>query len=177
MTQTKTHWKALQNPDYIGAYAFQPGEEKTVTISTVQRETVTGPDGRAEECTVVHFVGDTKPLILNATNSKMIQKVLQTPYIEEWAGRSIVLGVETVSAFGERVEAVRVKRKQAQVVNAACADCGQIISASGKFTAQQIVGASRNQYGRTLCMDCAKAAKGAEKTAEALTKHVEDETT
>lgn len=155
----KTHWKSLQNNDYIGAYAFQPGEEKTVTISTVGVETVLGAEGRKEDCTVVHFEGDVKPLILNATNSKMIQKVLQSPYIEDWAGRSIVLGVETVSAFGERVEAVRVKKKQPAVT--ACADCGQIIAASGKFTAQQIAGASQNRFGRALCLGCAEKAKGA----------------
>lgn len=153
----KTHWRALSNPDYIGAYAFQPGEEKTVTISTVGIETVTGPDGHKEQCTVLHFMGDVKPLILNVTNSKMITKVLQTPYIEDWAGKSIVLGVETVSAFGERVDAVRVRKKQAQ--QAACADCGQIITAAGRFTADQIARATQNQYGRALCTDCAKNEK------------------
>lgn len=153
----KTHWKSLQNNDYIGAYAFQPGEEKTVTISTVGVETVLGAEGRKEDCTVVHFEGGVKPLILNATNSKMIQKVLQSPYIEDWAGRSIVLGVETVSAFGERVEAVRVKKKQpAQSV---CSDCGQVIAASGKFTPQQIAQAARNRFGRVMCMDCVNAEK------------------
>ena len=153
----RTHWKSLQNNDYIGAYAFQPGEEKTVTISTVGVETVMGAEGRKEDCTVVHFVGDVKPLILNATNSKMIQKVLQTPYIEDWAGKSIVLGVETVAAFGERVEAVRVKKKQP--VQSVCTDCGQIIKASGKFTPQQIAQAARNRFGRVMCMDCVNAEK------------------
>lgn len=157
MEKTKTHWKQLSNPDYIGAYAFQPGEEKTVTISTVGVETVMGAEGRKEDCTVVHFVGDVKPLILNATNSKMIQKVLQTPYIEDWAGKSIVLGVETVAAFGERVEAVRVKKKQP--VQSVCSDCGQIIQASGKFTPQQIAQAARNRFGRVMCMDCVNAEK------------------
>ena len=155
----KTHWKSLQNNDYIGAYAFQPGEEKTVTISTVGVETVMGADGRKEDCTVVHFQGDIKPLILNVTNAKMIQKVLQSPYIEEWVGRSIVLGVETVSAFGERVEAVRVRKKQVTALD--CAECGQVIFGSGKFSAAQIASASTKQYGRALCMDCAKAAKDA----------------
>lgn len=157
MTEIKTHWKKYSNPDYLGSYAFQPGEEKTLTIASVQREIVIGAEGRKEECTVVHFHEAEKPLILNATNGKTIQRVLQTPYVEDWAGKAIVLGVETVAAFGERVDAVRVKKKQPAVQ--ACADCGQIITASGKFTAQQIAGASLNQYGRALCMDCAKAVK------------------
>ena len=41
----KTHWKKLNNPDYLGSYAFQPGEEKTVTIKEVKREMVFNPSG------------------------------------------------------------------------------------------------------------------------------------
>lgn len=154
----KTHWKKYSNPDYIGAYAFQPGEEKTLTITTVGREMVMGAEGRKEECTVVHFDGGEKPMILNATNGKTIQKVLGTPYVEEWSGRAIVLGVETVSAFGERVEAVRVKKKQA-APQADCAECGQAIKGAGKFTGAQIAAASVKKYGRPLCMECATASK------------------
>jgi ribosomal protein L34E len=164
----RTHWKSLQNNDYIGAYAFQPGEEKTVTISTVGVETVMGAEGRKEDCTVVHFAGDVKPLILNATNSKMIQKVLQTPYIEDWAGKSIVLGVETVAAFGDRVEAVRVRKKQAVAVATDCADCGAAISGSGKFTAAQIAAAAQKRFGRALCLECVEQAKEAAQQEEAL---------
>ena len=39
----KTHWKKLTNPNYLGSYAFQPGEEKTVTIKEVKRELVHNP--------------------------------------------------------------------------------------------------------------------------------------
>lgn len=153
----RTHWKKLNNPEYIGAYAFQPGEEKTVTISTVGRENVTGPDGRKEECTVVRFREDVKPLILNVTNAKMIQRVLGSPYVEEWAGRSIVMGVETVSAFGERVEAVRVKKKTpAAPTVTLCADCAQPVRSTDKFTAQQIIQAGMSRYGKAVCMECAE---------------------
>lgn len=91
----KTHWKKYNNPDYLGAYAFQPGEEKTVTIKEVKREMVFNPSGSGkEECTVAHFVEDVKPLILNVTNCKTISKVWGTPYIEDWAGRKITLKVK-----------------------------------------------------------------------------------
>ena len=73
---SKTHWKKWNNPDYLGSYAFQPGEEKTVTIKEVKREMVQNQSGK-EECTVAHFVEDVKPLILNTTNCKTISKVLR----------------------------------------------------------------------------------------------------
>lgn len=72
----KTHWKKLTNPDYLGSYAFQPGEEKTVTIKEVKRELVFNPSASGkEECTVAYFVEDIKPMILNTTNCKTIAKV------------------------------------------------------------------------------------------------------
>ena len=35
---SKTHWKLLSNPDYVGAYWLPPGEDVTVTIDFVARE-------------------------------------------------------------------------------------------------------------------------------------------
>ncbi|SAL10292.1 hypothetical protein AWB73_00088 [Caballeronia turbans] len=107
MDKQLTHWKKLINPDYIGAYALTPDEDLTVTIDYVQREMVTGADGKKEECTVAHLVGQ-KPLILNNTNSKSIQK-LYGPYIEEWAGKRITLFASTTRAFGETVECLRIR--------------------------------------------------------------------
>ena len=161
MGEKYTHWKKLTNPDYLGSWAFEPGQEMTVTIASVGVERVTGADGKQEDCTVAHFAEDVKPMILNTTNQKMISKVVGSPYIEDWAGRRIVLGVETVSAFGDRVEAVRVRKKQAVAVATDCADCGQAIQAAGKFTAAQIASAAQKRFGRALCLECAEQAKEA----------------
>ena len=32
---SKTHWKKLTNPDYLGAYALEDGEDMIVTIKNV----------------------------------------------------------------------------------------------------------------------------------------------
>lgn len=105
--QSKTHWKRLINPDYIGAYALNPDEDLTVTIEYVQREVITGVDGKKEEATVAHLKGH-KPLILNVTNSKSIAK-LYGPYIEEWAGKDITLYASMTKAFGDIVECLRIR--------------------------------------------------------------------
>src|SRR5690554_6172741 len=109
MTQTKTHWRIFHNPDYIGAYAFQPGERKVLTIKSAGQEAVTGSGGKKEDCLVVHFREGEKPLICNVTNSKAIEKAAGTGYIENWAGVKIELYTTEVQAFGDTVEAVRVK--------------------------------------------------------------------
>lgn len=108
----KTHWKKLTNPDYFGAYCLDEGEERTVEIVKVVREMVTGADGKKEECTVAHLKGE-KPLILNATNCKTITKVLKTPFIEQWANKRVILITEKVKAFGDVVDAIRIKQQAA----------------------------------------------------------------
>lgn len=109
-----THWKKLTNPNYIGSHDFQPGQELTVTIETISNEMVKCFDGKAikeEACIVAKLKGAKKPLILNKTNCKIIARNLDTPYIEEWSGKTITLYVAKVKAFGEFVEAIRIKAK------------------------------------------------------------------
>lgn len=109
--ETKTHWKKLQHPDYIGAYELMdgtPNKELTVTITKVAREQITGADGKKEECTVCYLHGQ-KLMILNSTNQKVMQKLFDSPYIEDWAGKKMTLYVARVKAFGDTVDALRVR--------------------------------------------------------------------
>ena len=106
-----THWKKLQNPDYLGSYDFQPGEERTVTVKDVKRQMVKGQEG-TEEHTIVHFNEPYKPMIMNATNSKMLTKLSESPYVEKWIGVSFKLVVVKIKAFGEFMDALRIKSEK-----------------------------------------------------------------
>lgn len=107
----KTHWRQLVNPDYLGSYSLPDGKDITVRITKVVREMVTSVGGKQEECTVAH-IENNKPLILNVTNSRMIQKLYGTPYIEDWAGKEITLYAATTKLKGEDVECLRIRPKQ-----------------------------------------------------------------
>lgn len=170
-----THWKKLENPEFIGAYAFQPDEHKVVTIKSVRREMVSGADGKREECTVVHFAESEKPLILNATNGKAIAKVAKTPYIEQWTGVRIELHVERVKAFGEIVDAVRVgkdpgqsRKDEAPMI---CADCGQTIEAYEAMTPAAVAASTRKRFGVALCIACGKKRTEKQKSTEGGPEH------
>lgn len=102
-----THWKKLVDPRYIGAYALPDGNDLTVTIQEVRRETITMMGGKKEDHSVMYLVGQ-KPMILNATNSKSIHK-LYGPYIEHWAGQQITLFASTAKMGGELVECLRIR--------------------------------------------------------------------
>ena len=164
MSEALTHWKKLTNPDYLGAYALQPGQELIVTIKSVANEVVTGTDGKKETCSVMHFVEDVKPLVLNATNSKTITKLLKTPYIEHWKGRKIQLYVENgIKAFGDIVDAIRVRPFLPVDKELKCADCGKTIEGFGGKSADVIAKHTLKNYGRMFCSDCATKAAEANK--------------
>lgn len=105
--ETKTHWKQLVDPRYIGAYALPNGDDITVTIVHVQLENITMMGGKKEDHTICH-IKDQKPMILNVTNSKSIHK-LYGPFIEDWAGKQITLFASTAKMSGELVECLRIR--------------------------------------------------------------------
>lgn len=117
----KTHWKVLVNPDYMGAYSLPEGQDVTVTILSVGREMVKGEGGKKEECTVAQIKGN-KPLILNRTNCKSIEKLYGSPYIEDWAGKQITLFATTTKVAGETVACLRIRPKVAERTKATLTD-------------------------------------------------------
>lgn len=106
----KTHYKKLRNPSYIGSYELMTGGEPkdmVVEISSAYKEHVQNGDKR-EEAMVIKLKHQ-KPMIVNSTNAKNIAKALGSPYVEDWSGKSITLYVAKIRAFGENVDALRVR--------------------------------------------------------------------
>ena len=143
-TKTKLHhWKALTNPLYLGSYDFQQNEERTVTVKDVKREMVKGQEG-TEEHTIVHFVEAYKPMIMNATNSKMLTNLSGSPYVEKWIGTSFKLVVVKIKAFGEFIDALRIKsEKVTKLLPELVLDSPNFVKVkeaikSGKFTMEQV---------------------------------------
>lgn len=104
---SKTHFKKLMNPNYLGSWDVPEGKQLEITIIRVDKEMVTGPGGEKEEC-VVATLKDQKPMILNATNCKAIKKIFESPYIEDWQNKKVNVRVEKVKAFGEIHDALRI---------------------------------------------------------------------
>lgn len=168
-----THWKKLTNPDFLGAYALDPGEDKTLTIARAAKESFMGNSGKRDEGIVIHWEENEKPMICNVTNAKAIEKVTGTPYIENWCGKRITLYAAEVSAFGETVDALRV-RPFAPKEDIFCEDCGKPIRAANGKNPLAIAKSTKSRYGRQLCAECAKAAFEKQKEAQDETVHEGD---
>lgn len=107
----KTHFKKLRNPNYIGSYELMTGGDPVeiqVVIERAIKEQVQNGD-KKEEAMVVYLKGQ-KPMIVNSTNAKAIASATGSPYIEDWIGKRITLYVAKIKAFGETVDALRVRK-------------------------------------------------------------------
>ena len=154
----KTHWKkVVSDPNYLGEADFYEGEEKIGTISrVVQNEKVQTAEGKSEKA-VVYFMENLKPMILNVSRSKAIEKVAGSPYFEDWLGVPIQLYIEHgIKAFGDVVSAVRVRPRR-PIIKAAvkCSDCGNDIQGAMGKGADYIAGYTKKKFGVCLCFNCA----------------------
>ena len=170
----KTHWKKLTNPDYLGAYALEDGKDVVLTINHVREEVVTGTGGKKDNCVVCHFAENVKPMILNATNMKTITSLLGTPYIEDWSGKKIQIGVEKVKYAGDLVDALRVRKFLPAVKAFKCESCGKNILARGNMDAAGMAKYTKQKYGKALCADCATQIAAQMKAAESTEQPQEE---
>lgn len=104
-----THWKTQFNYQWLGAYSLPDGKDIALTIREMKREEVVGMSGKKELLLVAYFAENVKPMVVNKTNCKALEKLFRTPLIEDWAGKQIQVGASRVDAFGDKVDALRIR--------------------------------------------------------------------
>ena len=101
-----THWRKFFDYRFISAEELT--KDTTVTIKEITQDTAF--NGKEKETvTVLKFEKTDKGMVLNKTNAKAIATTLGTPDTEKWIGKQITLTSQKVNAFGQRVDAIRIK--------------------------------------------------------------------
>lgn len=114
-----THYRKVFDSPYLSSADVV--EPVSLTISRVTQESDKSKKTK-DVFNTVYFVereirqGEKlKPMILNATNSKMLAKIAGSPFIEEWGGKRITVYVETGIKFGrDTVDGLRIKQAAAR---------------------------------------------------------------
>lgn len=115
METTKTHWKKVFNKDYLGSHDLEDGKDLIAVIDHIEIKEVPDSSGKASKCNVAVFQGKIKPMVLNVTNCKIIKKFSGSNYIEEWKGVPVTIYSKNIKAFGEEMEALRIRDKQPNI--------------------------------------------------------------
>ena len=71
--------------------------------------------------------------------------IVYGPYIEDWNGKYITLYAAKVRAFGDVVEALRIRPKAPSIKTYICADCRQPIQGAGSKSAEEIAALGKQQ--------------------------------
>lgn len=162
--------KMGKNPNYLGSWDLEelPNREVTLTIDRIVDEKVIAA-GQSEVCTVCYWTDKNyKPMIFNVTNKKALARLYKTTDTEKLKGKSVVIGIEKVKAFGDVYDALRIRpripvapRETAPVL---CEECGKPIQAQGGMSPEQVGAYTAKKYGKRICGACATALaqKGAE---------------
>jgi len=105
-----THWRKYYDYKFICAEELD-SKEVILTITGIDKEEVYSPTKREkEQRPALKFKETPKMVILNATNARSITTILGTPQVEQWVGKRICLYPVAIQAFGQNVEAIRIKK-------------------------------------------------------------------
>jgi len=110
----KTHWKKVFNSDYLGSCDLDDGRDLKLKIKHVTVQEIKGTDSKKQDRNVATFTDTTiKPMILNATNCKVIKKFAKSAYIDDWNNIAIQVYIkDDIKAFGETVDGLRIRTVQ-----------------------------------------------------------------
>lgn len=160
-----------RDADYLGAIDFVGNTEPVLTISQLFNTEITLSQGR-EKKKVITFVEDrvpgineVRPLVLNRTNWKTLKKLFGDMTAATLSGKKIQLYLQNgvrIPGTKEVGKGIRIREKipDGKAYEAPkCEACGKAIVGTASFTPEQLVAASKQKYGRGLCIECGKKAK------------------
>ena len=110
----KTHYRKVFKSDHLSSYDLEDfidkGRPLEFTIKEVIQEIGTRVAGKKIDANIVYFIEPIKPLCLNATNSKLISKIANSPFIENWKNITIELYIQKGISFGKEImQGIRIK--------------------------------------------------------------------
>ena len=116
-----TNYRNVYKSDHLGAVdledLIESGKDLIFTIKHVKQELNTKVAGKRIDANIAYFVEDIKPLVLNATNARIISRFAKSTHVEKWNNITIELYIDhNVNFKGSIVDGVRVKQRQPNVV-------------------------------------------------------------
>jgi len=111
---TKTHYRRVFKSDHLGQADLEDflesGSNLVFTIDYVKQQMDVAVAGRKGNYNIAYFKEEIKPLVINATNSKVLKKFANgSPFVEDWNNIPVRLYIDpNVRMKGETVGGVRI---------------------------------------------------------------------
>lgn len=117
----KTHYRKVFKSDHLGQADLEDfienGSNLVFTIQHVNQEINARVAGKKINANIAYFQESIKPLVLNATNSKTMQKLTGSSFIEDWQNIPVQLYIDSnVKMKGDVVGGVRISPKPVKIM-------------------------------------------------------------
>lgn len=115
METKKSHYRKVFKSDHLGSADLEDfiEEKKSLVfnIKEVKQEIGATVAGKKGNFNIAYFIEPIKPLVLNATNSKVVKMFAGgSPFVEDWKNIPIELYIdENVKMKGETVGGIRIR--------------------------------------------------------------------
>ena len=115
----KTHYRKVFKSDHLGVADLEDlAEAKSgmiFTIKQVKQENDVRVAGKKGNFNIAYFNEGIKPLVLNATNSKVMKGLTNSSFVEDWHDITVRLYIDPNASFGgEKTGGVRIHPGQVQ---------------------------------------------------------------
>lgn len=121
METKKHHYRNVFKSDHLGSAdledLIEQGHNLIFTISHARQELGTKVAGKKMDANVVYFKENIKPMVVNATNGKIIKSFTGSSFVEDWNNVVVELYIdENVRAVnGGTTQGVRIRPIQPQI--------------------------------------------------------------
>jgi hypothetical protein len=121
-TQKKTHYRKVFKSDHLSSYDLEDFLEQGLvlefTIKDVKQFTETKVAGKSIAANIAYFTENIKPMVLNATNSKILSNLTGSSFVEDWKNFKVELYILKNIKFGnDKVEGIRIKETPPKALN------------------------------------------------------------
>jgi len=119
--ETKHHYRSVMKSDHLSSAdledLIEQGKSLNFVIKEVKQQFGVSVAGKKGDFNIAYFAENIKPLVLNATNCKMLRQFANgSPMVEDWNNIAITLYIdENVKMKGEKVSGVRISPIQPQM--------------------------------------------------------------
>lgn len=107
----KNSWRKMKKSPYLSSTDID-GQNLVLTIKNAEQKLSIGLE-RNDYFNMVEFLEPNyKPMLVNTTNSKVLEVLSSSEFIEDWIGLKVEITTQKVTAFGEVHNALRFTRKR-----------------------------------------------------------------
>jgi hypothetical protein len=166
-----------RSSEYLGAEDVSAGTEPLLTIAAIWNGTVTLSDGKKNKDVMsfreqsVPGILHVKPMIVNATNRKVLRKLYGEPTAEALTGKQIQIFIDhnvRDPQNGGKTDGIRIRNfVPAPPKVYKCEVCGEELTPAWNMTPEQLAGYAKKNTGRVMCARCMRAMKKETKSDDA----------